>query len=133
MGTTYCLPASQIECYTFGSCQSAHEVLSCLTGLLKLLGKFYSLSILDQIDIDQIMNGEVPSKWTNNKHFGSNRRHIVPLDVPCICGPWYRHVHFVTFILCPQYRTFLDPLTDTSVIRATIHENVKNAIKSSHE
>ncbi len=74
MGTMYYLQASQIECYTFGGWQSSHKILACLTSLLKLLGKFDSVSILAQPEIDQIMNGSVPGKWSSNMHFGRNKR-----------------------------------------------------------
>ncbi len=87
MGTKYYLQASQIECYTFGRWQSSHEILACLTGLLKLLGKFDSVSILAQPEIDHNMSGSVPGKWSSNKHFGSNKIYIGSLDVPHICGP----------------------------------------------
>jgi hypothetical protein len=69
MGTTYKLHLGQIKCYTFGSWQSLHEVHACLTGLLKLLGKFDSISFLAQTEIKQIVNGHVPGKWSSSRHF----------------------------------------------------------------
>jgi len=41
--------------------------------------------------------------------------------------------HFVTFVLCLKYWTFLAPLTDESVIEHTIHENVDQGIKLTYE
>ena len=52
MGTSYKLHHGQIICYTFGSWQRLHEVHACLIGLLKLLGKFDSMSFLAQTEID---------------------------------------------------------------------------------
>ena len=133
MGGKYCLQAMQIQCYTYGSWQSCHEIHSCPTGLLKLLGKFDYSKILAQTEIDQILNGESPGKWKSNRHFGIDKKYEDPLDVACICGPWYRHGHFVTFVLCPEYWTFFDPLTDESIIEPVIDQNVKNAIQSSYD
>ena len=110
-----------------------HEVHACLTSLLKLLGKFDSISFLAQTEIDQILNGNVAGKWSSTRHVGSDKRYLGPLDVPCICGPWYRYGHFVTFVLCPKYWTFLDLLKDASVIEPIIHENFEKAIKSTYE
>ena len=128
MGTTYGLHPGQIKCYAFGSWHRLHEVYACLTGLLKLLGKFDNISFLAQTEIDQIVNGHVPGKWNSSRNFGSDKRYLGPLDVPCICGPWYRHGHFVTFFLCPKYWTFLDPLTDASVIEHFIRESIEKQL-----
>ena len=110
-----------------------HAVHACFTGLLKLLGKFDSISFLAQSEIDQILNGNVPGKWISTRHFGSDKRYLGPLDVTCICGPWYRHGHFITFVLCPKYWTFLDLFTDLSVTEPIIHENVEKAIKPTYK
>ena len=88
MGTSYKTHLGQITCYTFGSWHSLHANHACLTGLLKLLGKFDSISFLAQTEIDQILNGNVPGKWSSTRHFGSDTIYLGPLDVPCICGPW---------------------------------------------
>jgi len=133
MGTSYKLHLCQIKCYAFGSWQSLHEVHACLTSILKLLGRFDSISFLAQTEIDQILTGNVPGKWSSTRHFRSDKRYLGPLEVPCICGPWYRHSHFVTFVLCPKYWTFLDPLTDESVIEPSVHENVEKAINATYE
>jgi len=99
-------------------------------GLLKLLGKFDITTKLAQKEVDQ---GEVPRKWSSDKHFSNEKRYIGPLDVRYICGPWYRHGHFVIFVLCPEYWTILDPLRYESVIDPNVHENVKNVLKQSYE
>ena len=75
------------------------------------------------------MKGDVPRKWSSKRKFSNDNIHRGPLDVPCICGPCIMHGHFVTFVLCPEYYTFLDPLTDEYVIDPNIHENAKNVIK----
>ena len=121
----YVLHAMQIEHYAYGSWQSCHEIHSCLIGLLKLLQKCANIKILAQAEIDQILNGESPGKWKSNNHFGIDKIYEGPLDVPCICGPWFRHGHFVTFVLCAEYWTFLDPLTDESYIEPAIGQNKK--------
>jgi hypothetical protein len=95
--------------------------------------KYENIKILAQTDIDHIMNGDVPGKWKSNRHFGIDKEYKGPLDVTFICGPWHRHGHFVTFVLCSQYWTILDPLTDASVIDPIIEQNVQNSIKLSYE
>ena len=95
--------------------------------------KFDITTRLAQTEIDHILIGEVPWKWSSDRHFSNEKRYKGPLDIRCICGPWYRHGHFVTFVLCPEYWTFLDPLSDESVIETILHENVKNAFKQSYE
>jgi hypothetical protein len=97
---------------------------------LNLLGKFDSITRLARTEINQINKGDVPGKWSSNIHISNDSSYKGPLDVQCICGPWYRHGHFVTFVLCPEYWTFLDPLTDEFVINPITHENVKKRNKS---
>ena len=132
LGKFYLL-TEQIISYTFGSWQSSHDVHSCVDGLLKLLGKFDITTRLSQTEIDQILTTEVPEKWSSNRHFSNEKRYKEPLDVRCICGPWYRHGDFVAFVLCQDYCKFFDPLNDEYVIDPSVHENVKNVIKTSYE
>jgi hypothetical protein len=73
MFTTYKLHPGEIKCYTFRSWQSLHEVHACLVGLLKLLGKFDNISFLAQTEIEQIINGHDPGKWSSSRHFGSDK------------------------------------------------------------
>ena len=100
---------------------------------MKLLGKFDITTRLAQTEIDQILTVEFLGKMSSERHFSNEKRYKGPLDVRCICGPWYKHGHFVTFVLCPEYWTFLVPLTDEYVIEPIVHENVKNVIKQSYE
>ncbi len=60
MGTSYKLYPRQIKCYIFGSWQSLHEVHACLTGILKMLGRFDSILFFAHTEIDQILTGNVP-------------------------------------------------------------------------
>jgi hypothetical protein len=120
--------------YTYGSWQCSHEVHSCIDGLLKLLGKFDITTRLAQTEIDEILTGEVTRKWICNRNVSNEKRYKRHLDVRCICGPLYRDGHhFVTFVLCHEYWTILDPLTDESVIEPIVHENVKNVIEKAYE
>jgi len=72
-------------------------------------------------------------KWSSERHFRKKKIYKGSLDDRCICDLWYRHGHFVNFVLCLDYYTFLDPLTDESVIEHIVHENVKNIIKQSYD
>jgi hypothetical protein len=127
------LTTEQNIAYTFGSWQCLHEVHSCVDGLSKLLGNFDIITRLAQTEIDQILKGEVTGKWSSNRHFSNENRYKKPLDVLCICGPWYMHGYFVTFILCPDCKTILDRLTDKYVIDPIVHENDKNIKKNPYK
>jgi len=111
----------------------SHAVHSCVDGKLKLLGKFDILTRLAQTEIDQILKGDDPEKWSIKRHFSNEKIYIGYLDVRCICDPLYRHGHFVTFVLCPEYWIILDPPTDESVIDPIGHEHVKNVIKKTYK
>jgi len=75
------------------------------------------------------LEGEVPQKWSSIRHFSDEKRYKGLPDVQCISGPWYNHGHLVTIVLCREYWTILDPLTDENVIDLIVYENVKNVIK----
>ena len=131
-GEIYLQPEQISACY-FGCWQCSHAVQSCIDGLLKLLGKFDIVTRLAETEIDQIFRGDILGKWSCDRHFSNEKRYKGPLDVPCICGSWFRHGHFVTFVLCLGYWTFLHPLNEESGDDDIVHENVKNVIKLAYE
>jgi len=59
-----------------------------------------------------LVTGEVPTPWSHPRHFsdreGGNLTHI-----PTACGAWYNgQNHFVTFYLCADYWSLMNPLMD---------------------
>jgi hypothetical protein len=97
-GMVYFEP-EQVLAYIYGSYQCSHEVHLCVDGLLKFLGKFDITTILAHTEINQILIGQVRRKWSSERHFSNKKRCKGPLDLRCICSPWYRHGHFVTVVL----------------------------------
>ena len=131
----YHLHANQIEHFTYGAWQSTWDVDPCLIGILKLLGKYKPCQILLAQDLNNILRkGKAPDKWTKERHFGKNRMFLGPLHAPFICGPWYNgDGHFITFYLCKDYWTLLDPLYEDSSLEEIMHENVSKALSEAYK
>ena len=65
------------------------EVQDCLTGIFNLLCIDPSVSLLLQHEIDQILlQGEVPHRWKNQRHFSPRDSSGNPAAIPTCCGPW---------------------------------------------
>ena len=73
-----------------------------------------SISLMQQQELGQILClGDVPTRWTRSSHFHSPEGDCPPPGVPTCYGPSHNgEGHFVTFFMCADYRSILDPLTD---------------------
>jgi hypothetical protein len=89
------------------------EVQECLEGIFKLLHLDPSISFMQQPDIDQILClGEAPTTWTRARQF-SQTGDLTHMYIPTCCGPWHKGAgHFVTFYLCQDYLSIIDPLEE---------------------
>ena len=94
------------------------EVQDC-DGIFNILRINPSLALLRQPEIDQILcMGEAPSRWTHPRHFPPLGDPAIA-TIPTCCGPWHNGAgHFVTFYLCPEYWSILDPLEGAAVAPA---------------
>ena len=56
---------SQIHHYVYGEWQGTLEIKECLEGIFRLLQLDPAISLLQQLEIDQILFiGEAPTRWT---------------------------------------------------------------------
>ena len=92
------------------------EVQDCLDGIFNILRMNPSLALLRQPEIDQILcMGEAPSRWTRPHHFPPQGDPDAA-TIPTCCGPWHNGAdHFVTFYMCPEYWSILDPLEGATI------------------
>jgi hypothetical protein len=108
------------------------EVQDCLDGIFNILGINPSLALLRQPEIDQILcMGEAPSRWTRPRHFPPLGDPAIA-TIPTCCGPWHNGAgHFVTFYLCPEYWSILDPLEGAAVAPARMQHRLHDALHES--
>jgi len=53
-------------------------------------------------------------------------------NIPICCGPWYNGAgHFVTFYLCPEYWSILDPLMDNQPESPRMQFKIHRALRES--
>ena len=65
--------------------------------------------------------GEALKRWKCEHHFLSRDSYRDPLGIPTCCGPWHNGSgHFVTFYLCQEYWTILDPLGPSPASNPTL-------------
>ena len=130
MESEFELHALQIEHYSYGAWQSTWEVDPCITGILKLLGKYSPCRMLSCFEVERILlDGVAPDRWKSSRKFG---RYHGPLHAPYICGAYCRDFHFVTFYICKEYWTLLDPLYEHSSLKDDMHENVFKALSEAY-
>ena len=93
--------------------QGTLEIQEYLEGILKILQLNPAISLLRQPEIDHpLCKGEAPTKWTRARHFPSPGA-LTHATIPLRCGPWHNGAgHFVTFYMCPEYWSILDPLEE---------------------
>ena len=61
-----------------------------------------------------LLYGRKPTRWRRAPHFLPRASYEDPTQIPTCCGPWHKGAnHFVTFYLCPEYWTLLDPYDPT--------------------
>ena len=122
-----------IQHFVHGNWQGTMEVQDCLKGIFNLLRINPSISLLLQHEIDQILlQGEAPHRWKTQRHFTSRDPSGNPAAIPTCCGPWHNGAnHFLTFYLCQDYWTLLDPLSPAPETRAVFEEQLHNALKES--
>ncbi len=104
---------SQIHHCVFGEWQGTLEVQECLERIFRLLQLDPSISLLQQEELDQIVcQGEAPTMWTHARHFPPTGE-PTHASIPTSCGPWHNCArHFVTFSMCQNYWSIIDPLED---------------------
>jgi len=104
---------SQIKQYVYGGWQGTLEIRECMTGLFRILQLKPSIFLHQQHELDQILClGETPTRWTRSTHFPAPGGDTNPA-FPIFCGPWHNgEGYFVTFFMCADYQSILDPLTD---------------------
>jgi hypothetical protein len=107
------LRPSQIKNYTFGNWKSDLDIQDCLEGILKLLRLDPFIALMQQPEIDQMLTtGEAPTRWSRPRHF-SDAEGGQRVDISTACGAWYSgNNHFVTFYLCADYWSIIDPLSE---------------------
>ena len=87
---------------------------------------------MQQPEMDQLLiTGEVPTRWSRAHHFldrdGGTQTHI-----PTTCGAWHNgHNHFLTFYLCADYWSLLDPLTDIPCPPSGMQASLNRALRQS--
>ncbi len=68
--------------------------------------------------------GEAPHRLTRSKHFAPRDSYMEPTTIPTCCGPWHNGAgHFVTFYLCQDYWTILDPQNPSPTTRVSYKTN----------
>jgi hypothetical protein len=107
------LQASRIHHFVYGEWQGSLDIQDCLDGIFKILQLDPSIALLQQHELDQILcSREAPALWTRSYHFPPIGDPTLATLLTC-CGPWHNGAgHFVTFYMCPEYRSILDPLED---------------------
>ncbi len=79
-----------------------------------------------------IQQGTAPTRWRRTNHFLPRASYEEPTAIPSCCGPWYNgRLHFVTFYLCPEYWTLLDPLNPTEIAYPELEANLHKALAES--
>jgi len=110
------------------------HVQDCLIGIFRTLGIDPSISLLQQREIDQMLClGEPPHRWSRPHHFSARASYEDPSAVPICCGPWHNgSKHFLTFYICPDYWTNLDPLDPTEGTYQSHEANLHKALTESY-
>ncbi len=82
-----------------------------MEGIFRILKLDPSVSLIQQTEInDMLLYGSTPTGWKRVAHFLPRASYEDPTQIPTCCGPWHNGAkHFVTFYLCPEYWTLLDP------------------------
>jgi hypothetical protein len=123
---------SQIHHYFFGKLQGTLEIQESLEGILRLLQLDPSISLLQQPEIDQILCiGEALTRWTRARHFPPPREPTHASILTC-CGPWHNGSgHFVTFNMCQEYWSIIDPLEEDLPKPPRIQYKLHRALRES--
>jgi len=79
-----------------------------------------------------LLLGEAPQRWRREHHFLPRDSYREPLGIPTCCGPWHNGSdHFVTFYLCQEYWTMLDPLCLARASYPAFETQLHNALHES--
>ena len=76
--------------------------------------------------------GEAPQRWKREHQVLPRDSYRDPLGIPTCCGPWHDGSdHFVTFYMCQEYWTILDPLRPAMVSYPSLKTKLHNALPES--
>ena len=74
--------------------------------------------------------GEVPQRWKRHHHFLPRDSYQDPHTIPTYCDPLHNGAdHFVTFYLCNEYWTILDPLHPTEASYPAHETQLHNVLR----
>ncbi len=78
-----------------------------------------------------LRTGEAPTRRTHSRHF-LEREEGHQLHIPTVCGVWNNgQNHFLTFYLCADYWSIMDPLQDIPLPRPRMQANLNQALRNS--
>jgi len=103
-----------------------------MDGISKVLHLDLAISLLQQPELDRILcRGEAPTRWTRS-HYFPPPGDTTPATIPICCGPWHSGTgHFVTFYICQEYWSILDPLEDDLLEPTRLQRKLHRALRES--
>ena len=76
--------------------------------------------------------GEAPQRWKRHHDFLSRDSYQDPHMIPTCCGPWHNGAdHIVTFYLCHEYWTILDPLRPSEASYPALETQLHSVLRES--
>jgi hypothetical protein len=123
---------SQIKHCVYGWWQGTLKIQECMEVLFRILHLDSSIYLLQQHELDHILClGEVPTGWSCSRHFLSQGSVNQPA-IPTCCGPCHNgEGHFVTFYMCVDYLSILDPPSDGMPPPPRIQYKLHRALRKS--
>ncbi len=80
--------------------------------------------------MDQLLRtGHAPTRWSRSRHF-TDPSGDIHTRIPTACGAWYNgDQHFVTFYICADYLSIIDPLQDLPLPPPGMQRNLNRALR----
>ena len=76
--------------------------------------------------------GEAPQRWKRDHHFLPRDSYQDPQKIPTYCVPWHDGAdHFLTFYMCQEHWTILDPLRTAMASYPTLETQLLSALHES--